>query len=134
MSVDEDLIQSLDDDNKKEETAEPTAFENINRFSVETLKSSPEPLSCKSLIAHTKAVFDVAFSDDGSFLVSGRKDERLLLWPISSEILEGQENPKPTEMELNNKHIIHCLAVSPDNGRIFSGGFSSNVVVYDYHA
>ena len=133
MSVDEDLIQSLDDDNKKEETAEPAAFENISRFSVETLTSSPEPLSCKSLIAHTNSVFDVAFSPDVSFLVSGGKDERLLLWAISSEILEGQENPKSTKMILNHKHIIHCLAVSPDNGRIFSGGFSSHVVVYDSH-
>jgi WD40 repeat protein len=125
VSVDEDLIQSLDDDYKKEETAEPTAFENINRFSVETLKSSPEPLSCKSLIAHTKAVFDVAFSDDGSFLVSGGKDERLLLWPINSE------NPQPNEMESTHKQLIHCLAVSPDTKRIFSGGVSRNVVVYD---
>ncbi len=125
MSVDADLIQSLDDDQNKEETVEPAAFENISRFSVKTLTSSPEPLSCKSLIAHTNSVFDVAFSPDGSFLVSGGKDEHLLLWPINSE------NPKPNEMESTHKQLIHCLAVSPDTKRIFSGGVSRNVVVYD---
>ena len=76
---------------------------------LETLKSSPEPLSSKSHIAHNKvAVSDVAFSGDGLFLVSGdkkSKDKRLLLWPINSEILEGQENPKPIDKELNHKQI-----------------------------
>ena len=96
-----------------------------SRFSVETLNSCPPLLRCKCLSHHTKAVFDAAFSDDGSFLVSGGKDERLLLWPINSE------NPQPTEMESTNKQVILSLAVTPDNGRIYSGGFSPNVIVYD---
>jgi len=93
VSVIENLIRLLDSDEAETDVG-LIIDTSINHFHEETLRSCPSLLSCKmSLVAHTQVVFDVAFSPDGSFLVSGGKDKRLLLWPIN------RETPKPIEIE-----------------------------------
>ena len=64
VSVIEDLIRLLDTDEAETDVG-PIVDKTINHFSEVTLKSCPQPLSCKmSLVAHTQVVFDVAFSPD----------------------------------------------------------------------
>ena len=70
----------------------------------------------------------VEFSDDSSLFVSGGDDGRVLLWPTNKAI-DLEWIPEPIAMETvaaiaddeEDKPSVLCLAVSPDNQRIFSG-------------
>ena len=77
-------------------------------------------LYCRDLLAHFGCVNALEFSDDGSLFVTGSDDMRVLLWPIS-EALTSRETPSPFLMEAEHSSNIFCLAVNPDNSRIYSG-------------
>ena len=102
-----------------------------NKISAERLSSS-QPLNCRDLIGHHgKGSIDVVeFSDDGSLFVSGGRDGRVLLWPTSKAVDEKWK-PKPTEMETKQEDYIWCLSISPDNRRIFSGGFDCKLLIHN---
>jgi WD repeat-containing protein 22 len=87
-------------------------------------------LHCRDLLAHYGAVDAIEFSDDGMFFVSGGQDRRVLLWNIS-EVFSNKKIPEPIVMAMEHENSLFCLAVSPDNDRIFSGGKERNVYVHD---
>ena len=72
----------------------------------------------------------VEFSDDGSFFASGGGDGRVLLWP-TEKVIEGKSIKTTTEMTTKHESFIHCIAVGPDNGRLFSGGEDDQLLIYD---
>ena len=99
--------------------------------------SSTEPLTSRELIGHhsNEAINAVEFSDDSSLFVSGGDDGRVLLWPTSKAVDE-KWTPRPFVMDtvIANGDItasVYCLAVSPDNGYIFSGGQDNKLSIHD---
>ena len=105
-----------------------------NKISAERLSSS-QPLNCRGLIGHhgdgeAKAINVLEFSNDRSLFVSGGDDGRVLLWPTSKKVDEKWK-PKPTEMETKHQNPIYCLAINPDNRRIFSGSRDRKLLLHD---
>jgi len=103
-----------------------------NKISFDRL-SSLKPLCCRYLSDYhdNETVSSIEFSDDSSLFVSGGGDGRVLLWPTNKAVDE-KWTPNPTEM--NTKHensAVYCLAVSPDNKHIFSGGFNKRITIHD---
>ena len=71
------------------------------------------------------------FSNDGSWFISGGIDGRVLLWP-TKKALDTRWTPDPTVMD--DKHKMYstaCLAISPDNGKIVSGGLDKKMIIHD---
>jgi WD40 repeat protein/transcriptional regulator with XRE-family HTH domain len=70
--------------------------------------------SAKLLQGHTDFVWDIAFSPDGRFLVSGSRDGTLRLWNVqdgqSIHVFEG------------HKHDVYGLAISGDSQSLVSAG------------
>ena len=87
-------------------------------------------LYCKDLVAHYDAVDAIDFSDDGMFFISGGQDRRVLLWKLS-DVFGNKKKPDPTVMVTNHVNSLFCLAMGPDNDRIFSGGAERSVYVHD---
>ena len=103
-----------------------------NKISAERLSSS-QPLHCRDLVGQhgdEEPINVVEFSDNGSLFVSGGADGRILLWPTSKAVDENW-NPEPTEMKTKHKEYICCLAISPDNRRIFSGSGDNKLLIHD---
>ena len=100
-------------------------------LSVERLSSS-QPLRCRDLTGYhgdKGGVYAVEFSDDGSLFASGGYDDRVLLWSTSKSVDE-KCTPNPTAMETKHDSAIWCLAMSPDNERLFSGGLDGKLLVH----
>ena len=102
-----------------------------NKISAERLSSS-QPLNCRDLVGQhsERGVNVVEFSDDESLFVSGGRDGRVLLWP-TSEAVDEKWDPEPTEMKTKHDYSIWCLAISPDNRRIFSGSGDNKLLIHD---
>ena len=102
-----------------------------NKISAERLSSS-QLLNCKDLIGHhgDEEINVTEFSDDGSLFVSGGGDGRVLLWPTSKAVDEKWK-PEPTAIETTHSNSVYCLAISPDNRRIFSGSHDRNLLIHD---
>ena len=100
-------------------------------ISAQLLTSSSQPLKSRDLVGQHGglAVDAIEFSDDGSFFVSGGDDGRVLLWPTDKAI-DPKWEPQPTAINTNHR-IVTCLAVSPDNGLILSGGFDNNLNIHN---
>ena len=100
-------------------------------ISAEQMYSS-QPLRSHAISGQhsTKGVNVIEFSDDGSFFVSGGDDGRVLLWS-TDRAMDEHWKPKATEMGSKHKNYIFCLAVSPDNNRIYSGGKDDNAFIHD---
>lgn len=86
--------------------------------------------SRKDLNGGKKAVKAVEFSDDGSWFASGGEDFRVLLWP-TDKVNDLKWKSKAEEMETKHADAIYCLAVSPNNDRIFSGGRDDKLLIHD---
>ena len=100
-------------------------------ISAQLLSSSTHPLKSRDFIGHHggKGVRAIEFSDDGTFFVSSGDDNQVLLWPMEKAIDE-KWTPTPTAMDTKCT-IVNCLAVSSDNGRIFSGSFDGKLPIHD---
>ena len=79
----------------------------------------------RELTGHFGAIYSMEFSDDGTFLVSGGDDKTVLVWSLD------QGGWISTEMKAKHENEVMCLAISPDNRRIFSGGYDKKVLVHD---
>ena len=99
-------------------------------FSVEWLCSSQKPLRSIDVQFNTGLIFSLDFSYDGSFLlVSSGEDNCVRLWNIR-EILSGNFNSRPIQMERQHGDDgVCCVAVSPNNRSIFSGGLRDQTVL-----
>ena len=84
-------------------------------FSAEWLVFSQQPLRSIDLQFSTGLINTFDFSSDGSFLVSGGKDNCVRLWNIR-EILGGNVNSIPVQMDTEHgAGGVLCVAVSPNN-------------------
>ena len=81
----------------------------------------------QELSGHTASIFSMEFSDDGTLLISGGGDQTVRLWSIDQDLVEWNS----TAMETKHDNSVVCLAFSPDNQRIFSGGMDKGVLIHD---
>ena len=81
----------------------------------------------QELTGHTGSIIAMEFSDDGTLLVAGGKDKTVRLWYLN----QGHGERNSTEMEAKHELNVTCLAFSPDNHRIFSGGLDKKVLIHD---
>jgi len=70
------------------------------------------------LVGHTNNINSVAFSQDGSRIVSGDQDGTLLVWDSKTGQSIGQ--PLRNDDHREGYDAIHYVAFSPDGNRIFS--------------
>ena len=72
---------------------------------------------------HTNAVYSVAFSTDGTRIVSGSRDESVRVWDASTggelKVLQGHTD------------VVQSIAFSTDGTRIVSGSWDRSVWVWD---
>ena len=91
-----------------------------------------EPIYSKDLEGHFDVIQALEFSDDGSLLVTGGDDGRILIWN-TEQALDSTRQSAPTQLTLLYFSLF-SLAISPDNSRIFAGGLGRDIFVFDTHA
>jgi len=89
-----------------------------------------EHLHKKDLLAHFGCVNAVEFSGEGSLLVSGGDDRRVLLWQVDKAITDNGKYT-PLAMEAEHRSNIFCLGFDSGNTRLYSGGNDEQVIVHD---
>ncbi|KAF8714382.1 hypothetical protein AX14_009184 [Amanita brunnescens Koide BX004] len=77
-----------------------------------------------SLRGHDSSIFSVAFSPDGSKIVSGSDDKTIRVWDAST----GVEILPPLR---GHDYWIHSVAFSPDGSKIISGSSDKTIRVWD---
>ena len=82
--------------------------------------TSPEPLSIFE--GHTGAIYDIAFSADGSLLASGSADNTIRVWNVHDEKLISI---------LPYKGFVYTVAFSPDNQLLAGGSGDGTIQVWD---
>ena len=80
------------------------------------------------LVGHTDTIYAIEFSDDGSFLASGGCDEIVRLWPDLKSTENEDHHIVPIEIETRHESPVFSLAISPDNNRLFSGGYEDGKI------
>ena len=100
-------------------------------FAVEWLGSSSQPLRSIDLQFNSKPIAEIDFSPDGSFLVSRGADHCVGLWNIHEIIGGGNVNPPLIQIdtEHGDGNRVTCVAVSPNNRSIFSGGIKAKTIL-----
>ena len=88
---------------------------------------SSELFRYQGLTGHTRSIYSMEFSEDGTLLVSGGVDKTVRLWSLNQYRNEWNS----AEIETKHKGSVYCLAISPDNQRIFSGGSDKKVLIHD---
>ena len=82
----------------------------------------PEPSSQFFMMGHIGSVNTVAFTSDGSHIVSGSDDQTIKIWDFGSgkllRSIDGHDN-------------INSITVTPDNSQIVSGSDNKLVKVWD---
>jgi WD40 repeat protein len=86
-------------------------------------KLAYQPAQRRQLAGHTGRVYSVAFSPDGSQIVSGSEDNRLILWDVASgEIIHRFEG---------HTSDVNSVAFSPDGSQIVSGSYDKTLILWD---
>ena len=100
------------------------------------------PLQSKNFVVHCSEIFaNLALSNDESFVVTGG----LYQWEASvlklsiGELFGIQNKVRPTVVHSavpyneddDEKNYVRCVAISPDDRRIFSGSWDQRVFVHD---
>lgn len=62
--------------------------------------------------------------------ISGSDDRRVLLWSIKEALISGKKLA-PKQMEGEHRSNVFCLAVSPDNSKVISGGNDHLAIIHD---
>ena len=121
----------VDVDSAARPTPLPLDFPNLfasNSFTAQRQQmESSQLFRYQELTGHTDFIRAIEFSDDGTHLVSGGGDSTVRLWSLN----QGRSGWNSTEMETKQKTEVMYLAISPDNRRIFSGGYDEKVLIHD---
>jgi WD40 repeat protein len=80
-------------------------------------------LTALSLAGHDSAVYSVAWSLDGTKIVSGSADNTVHVW----EAKTGRQ----TAHLKGHTSSVFCVAVSPDDTMIASGSFDKSIRLWD---
>ena len=98
-----------------------------NGFSADRLDAN-QTVHCKDLTGHSSLIRALEFSDDESLLVSGGRDDRVLIWNMNDV---NATTPTVLKVTPEEDFDLFALAISPDNSRIIVGGGYPDVLVYD---
>lgn len=106
-----------------------------NRFSFDGIVDPTRAVHCKDLTGHSSVIRAIEFSDDGSLFASGGDGDRpVLVWRMD-QVLNGTRSAVPFVLKIQNNFQVFCLAISPDNSRIFVSGRPENmgedILVFD---
>ena len=98
-----------------------------NGLSADRLDAN-QTVHCKDLTGHSSLIRALEFSDDESLLVSGGRDDRVLIWNMNHI---NATTPTGLKITPEEDFDLFALAISPDNSRIIVGGGYPDVLVYD---
>src|SRR5712672_2329930 len=109
---------------KESITAETFHGKFMNTVSVKSGKTAIWPVIQNIFHGHSNVVSSVAFSPDGSRIVSGSWDNTIRLWDAETgdaigNPLEGHSKP------------VNSVGFSPDGSRIVSGSFDNTIRLWD---
>jgi len=103
-----------------------------NCFAAAASRRQSRFFQCRDIVGHTEGILAMEFSTDGSFIVSGCGDKTVRLWSLCNvPTEETQATAVHQTMRTKHKFRVHCVAISPDSCRIFSGGMDSKIFVHD---
>ncbi len=76
---------------------------------------------------HTEAVYSVAFTPDGKYVVSGSGDHTLKVWDsVTGKEIKSFGGPA------GHQNLVMSVAISPDGNLIASGGTDNTAKVWDF--
>ena len=96
----------------------------MNIVTVNSGKPENWPAIQNILAGHLSYVLSVAFSPDGSRIVSGSSDNTIRLWDAET----GDAIGKPLE---GHSNFVYSVAFSPDGSRIVSGSEDNTIRLWD---
>jgi WD40 repeat protein len=88
----------------------------------------------RTIIAHKKAVWGLAFSPDGSLLATGSEDFTVKLWNVASGALLatfGVEDCAPAACGKGHRDAVNSVVFSPDGKLLVSAGNDNTIRVWN---
>ncbi len=79
------------------------------------------------LKGHTSVVLGLAFSSDGSKLISGSGDKTAIIWDTGIRAGARVDEPKLLHRLEGHKHFIYAVGFSPDGSRAVTGSFDHDL-------
>jgi len=109
---------------KQSITGETFRRKYMNTVSVKSGKAANWPVIQNIFHGHSDPVESIAFSPDGSRIVSGSSDKTIRLWDAET----GDPIGKPLE---GHSSSVNSVGFSPDGSRIVSGSFDKTIRLWD---